>query len=249
MSPEESLSRLLGDWNGKNGTSFPAVPNLWLVTRSRREPDGTMNIEQQWIVESDYSLSGRRGNVIRQYRHSLFLRRKPPAPPLPGAQNKNSEAASMKCFRWVNVMARFDRLPIRGCLLSLLVVSNLQANDWQEISKNFNLAIYIRHRPDSAIEEVRGVGEFNATILVLKGVLADVGKYSEFMPYTKESRLLRPDTQVCYMLLKPPLVGSLDYTIRVHEELLKGADGGTIYHRVGILPIPMDLRRDPALLE
>ena len=136
----------------------------------------------------------------------------------------------MKCFGWVHVMARFDRLPIRGCLLSLLVVSNLQANDWQEISKNFNLAIYIRHRPDSAIEEVRGVGEFNATILVLKGVLADVGKYSEFMPYTKESRLLRPDTQLCYMLLKPPLVGSLDYTIRVHEELLKGADGGTIYH-------------------
>ena len=97
---------------------------------------------------------------------------------------------SMKCFGWVRVMARFDRLPIRGFFLSLLVVSNLQANEWQEISKNFNLAIYIRHRPDSAIEEVRGVGEFNAPILVLKGILAEVGKYSEFMPYTKESRLL-----------------------------------------------------------
>jgi hypothetical protein len=137
---------------------------------------------------------------------------------------------SMKCFGWVHVMARFDRLPIRGFFLSLLVVSNLQANEWQEISKNFNLAIYIRHRPDSAIEEVRGVGEFNAPIFVLKGILADVGKYSEFMPYTKESRLLPQDAQLCYMVLKPPLVGSLDYTIRVHEKLLTGAAGGTIYH-------------------
>src|ERR1700738_3876098 len=137
---------------------------------------------------------------------------------------------SMKCFGWVHVMARFDRLPIRGFLLSLLVVSNLQANEWQEISKNFHLAIYIRHRPDSAIEEVRGVGEFNAPMLVLKAILADVGKYSEFMPYTKESRLLPQDAQLCYMVLKPPLVGTLDYTIRVHEELSKSPDGQTIYN-------------------
>jgi hypothetical protein len=136
----------------------------------------------------------------------------------------------MKCFGWVHVMARFGRLPIHGFFLSLLVISNLQANEWQEVSKNFNLAIYIRHRPDSAIQEVRGVGEFNAPILILQGILADVEKYSEFMPYTKESRLLPQDTQLCYMVLKPPLVGALDYTIRVHEELIKRADGGTIYH-------------------
>ena len=137
---------------------------------------------------------------------------------------------SMKCFGWVHMMARFDRLPIRGFFLSLLVVSNLKANEWQEISRNFHLAIYIRHRPDSAIEEVLGVGEFNGPIFILKGILADVGKHSEFMPYTKGSRLLPGDAQLCYMVLKSPLVGSLDYTIRVHEELLKSANGGTIYH-------------------
>ena len=38
----------------ENGTSFPAVPNLWLITRSRKEKDGTERIERQWIVESDY---------------------------------------------------------------------------------------------------------------------------------------------------------------------------------------------------
>src|SRR4029077_11267012 len=74
-----------------------------------------------------------------------------------------------------------------------------------------------------------GIGEFHAPISVLRGVLADVAKYSEFMPYTKESRVLK-DAQLCYMVLTPPLVGSLDYTIRVHEELVKSPDGGTSYH-------------------
>ena len=136
----------------------------------------------------------------------------------------------MKFFRWVNVTTLVDRLPICGVFLSLLLVGNLYATDWQEVSKDFKLAIYIRHRSDSPIEEVRGIGEFNAPISVLKGILADVGKYSQFMPYTTESRVLPNDAQLCYMVLKPPLVGSLDYTIRVHEEELKNADGGTVYH-------------------
>jgi hypothetical protein len=126
-------------------------------------------------------------------------------------------------------MVLFKRLPICGILLSLVFVCNLQATEWQEVSRNSNLAIFIRHRIDSPIEEVRGIGEFNAPIQVLKGILADVSKYSEFMPYTKESRVLPKDSQLCYMVLRPPLVGSLDYTIRVHEELLNGHDGRSTY--------------------
>jgi len=95
-------------------------------------------------------------------------------------------------------MALANRLPICGVFLSLLLVGNLHATEWQEVSMKFNLAIYIRHRPDSRIEEVRGIGEFHAPISVLKGVLADVAKYSEFMPYTKESRVLPEDAQLCY---------------------------------------------------
>jgi len=136
----------------------------------------------------------------------------------------------MNHFRWANGIALVNRLPICGILFSLLILGDLHATEWQEVSKKVNLAIYVRHRSDSAIEEVRGVGEFNAPIVVLKAILADVSKYSEFMPFTKESRLLPQDAQLCYMVLKPPLVGSLDYTIRVHEELVKGPDGRTIYH-------------------
>jgi Polyketide cyclase / dehydrase and lipid transport len=136
----------------------------------------------------------------------------------------------MKLFGPLNVLTLVDRPLIYSVLLSLLVVGNLHGTEWQQVSKNSNLSIYIRHRADSPVEEVRGIGEFNAPISVLKGILADVAKYSEFMPYTKESRLLPQNAQLCYMVLNPPLVGSLDYTIRIDEELLKGTDGGTTYH-------------------
>jgi hypothetical protein len=136
----------------------------------------------------------------------------------------------MKAFGRVNLMTLIGRSPICGILLSILVVGDLHATEWQEVSRNTNLKIYIRHRADSPIEEVRGIGEFNAPIAVLKGILADVAKYSEFMPYTKESRVLPQNAQLLYMVLTPPLVGTLDYTIRVHEESLKGVDGAPIYH-------------------
>jgi Polyketide cyclase / dehydrase and lipid transport len=136
----------------------------------------------------------------------------------------------MKVFGCVNAMTLIVRLPISGVLLSLLVIGDLHASEWQEVSRNINLTIYIRHRTDSPIEEVRGIGEFNAPISVLKGILADVAKYSEFMPYTKESRVLPQDARLLYMVLKPPLVGTLDYTIRVHEESLKDVHGATTYH-------------------
>jgi hypothetical protein len=129
-------------------------------------------------------------------------------------------------------MESVDRLRILGVSLGLFVVlcaGNLQATEWQEVSRDMNLVVYVRHRADSAIEEVRGIGQFNAPVSVLKGILADVGKYSDFMPYTKESRVLPQDSKLCYMVLTPPMVGSLDYTIRVHEESLKGSDGGTVY--------------------
>jgi hypothetical protein len=136
----------------------------------------------------------------------------------------------MKVFGCINAMTLIVRLPISGVLLSLLVIGDLHASEWQEVSRNINLTIYIRHRSDSPIEEVRGIGEFNAPISVLKGILADVAKYSEFMPYTKESRVLPQDARLLYMVLKPPLVGTLDYTIRVHEESLKDVHGAATYH-------------------
>ena len=107
------------------------------------------------------------------------------------------EIMLMRILKWISLMLLLRGSPIRWVLLSLLLGGNLWATGWQEVSRNSNLAIYIRHRVDSPIEEVRGVGEFNASILVVRGILANVSKYSEFMPYTKESRVLPQDAQLC----------------------------------------------------
>ncbi|HKQ08985.1 MAG TPA: hypothetical protein VJ464_27940 [Blastocatellia bacterium] len=37
-----------------DGTSFPAVPNRWLVMRSNLDESGQRTVDKQWIVESDY---------------------------------------------------------------------------------------------------------------------------------------------------------------------------------------------------
>ena len=48
----------------------------------------------------------------------------------------------MKFFEWIKVM----RLPTCGVFLILLVVGNLHATEWQEVSRNFKLVIFVRHR-------------------------------------------------------------------------------------------------------
>jgi hypothetical protein len=106
----------------------------------------------------------------------------------------------------------------------------LFGEEWREVSKNPELTIYARDRSGSSLEELRAVGELNATAFKVETVLGEVSKYPEFMPYTKESRLLASDNQLCYMLLSPPIVGERDYTIRVSRESRKGEDGNTAYY-------------------
>ncbi len=124
---------------------------------------------------------------------------------------------------------RFERFTFSVLLLSLLTASCVFGEEWREVSKNSNLTIYARHRPGSSLEELRAVGEVDAPALKVDTVLGEVSKYPEFMPYTKESRLLAPDSQLCYMLLSPPIVGERDCTIRVSRESRKADDGHTTY--------------------
>jgi len=127
-------------------------------------------------------------------------------------------------------IVRSKRLSFGILLLSLLMTGFLSGEEWREVSKNPNLTIYSRHRSGSSLEELRAVGELDATAIKVETVLGAVAKYPEFMPYTKESRLIGQDDQLCYMLLKPPIVGERDYTIRVHRESRMGKDGATAYY-------------------
>lgn len=125
---------------------------------------------------------------------------------------------------------RVKRLSFGILLLSVLMAGVSFSEEWHEVSKTPSLTIYARHRPGSSLEELRAVGEVSATAVKVETVLGEVSRYPEFMPYTKESRVMASDDQLCYMLLNPPIVGERDYTIRVCRESRKGEDGATAYY-------------------
>jgi hypothetical protein len=125
---------------------------------------------------------------------------------------------------------QFKRLSFGVLLLGLQMAGSLFGEEWHQVSKNTRLTIYSRHRSGSSLEELRAVGELDATPIKVDTVLGEVSKFPEFMPYTKESRVLTSDSQLCYMLLSPPIVGERDYTIRVSRESRKGDDGSTAYY-------------------
>ncbi|MBV9656925.1 MAG: cyclase/dehydrase [Verrucomicrobia bacterium] len=104
---------------------------------------------------------------------------------------------------------------------------------WTEVLNRPDLRIATREKAGFTVKEVRAVGRIDAPTAVVRNVLADAEDYPQFMPYTKESRVLSRDpshhTLVAYARLSPPVVGQRDYTIRVTEESRHSADGGTIF--------------------
>ena len=105
---------------------------------------------------------------------------------------------------------------------------------WALVSKTEKLAIYSRLRKDSGIHEIKAVGLIESAPAVAKRVLDDTEEYPRFMPYVTESRVLsrKGDTFIGYQRLSMPFVSDRDYTMRIHCQTWRGADGGTCYcHR------------------
>jgi hypothetical protein len=137
----------------------------------------------------------------------------------------------------------FPSLPrgrLRGALAlaalgwSLIIGSASAApTDWQEVDRRDGLVISTRERPGSSVKEVRAVGTIDVPNWVVKNVIDDAQHYTDFMPYTAESRVLSRDperhTLVAYEKLTPPIVSPRDYTIRVYDEPRHAPDGTIIY--------------------
>ena len=125
---------------------------------------------------------------------------------------------------------RVKALSLCTVFFSLLVTGLVRGEQWKEVSNVPGLTVYARHRSGSALEELRAIGDLDAPVAKVQSIVAEVPKYQEFMPYTKESRALSSDDLLYYMLLDPPIVGERDYTIRVNRESRKAEDGGTAYY-------------------
>jgi hypothetical protein len=101
---------------------------------------------------------------------------------------------------------------------------------WSVAAKTEGIVIYNRARPGSDLKEVLAVGSFDASPEHVHRVLDDNARYQDFMPYTKESRVLKRegDTVWSYERISAPLVAERDYTVKITHEREQRADGSAV---------------------
>ena len=116
-------------------------------------------------------------------------------------------------------------------MLSLCGASGADEEGWKEVSKSGDITIFNRSRKGSDILEVKAVGVFDVAPIVVKRVLDDSDEHPKFMPYVAESRVIsrKGDTVIGYQRLSLPIISDRDYTMRIHFETRRCADGGTAY--------------------
>ena len=123
-----------------------------------------------------------------------------------------------------------------GTLLSplpALRAADSEGGAWMEVSRTDNLVVYNRERSGSSVKEIKGIGTIDAPNWVVKNVIDDAEHYAGFMPYVQESRVLARDaarhTTLAYAKVDPPIISPRDYTVLVHDESKKNADGSITY--------------------
>ncbi len=96
------------------------------------------------------------------------------------------------------------------------------------------VTVETRAIPGRDVKEVTAHGVVDAPPHVVRAVIADLERYSAFMPYVKESRILSRDAQGAVLNYQRlsfglPLVGDRHYVIRVAERRYRESDGRLSY--------------------
>src|SRR5262249_10657988 len=90
-----------------------------------------------------------------------------------------------------------------------------------------NVAIYSRPRPGSPLKEFKAVGQIDAPTYAVCAVIDDFLNYPKFMPFMRECRLIKRDSDsiVGYQRLSPKICADRDYTLRVWKRSWPASDG------------------------
>jgi hypothetical protein len=121
-------------------------------------------------------------------------------------------------------------LPALPMALLLLAADGAAGDGWKKVAESDGIVIQNRERPGSDVKEVLATGTFDAPPARVHKVLDDLGRYQEFMPYTKTSHVLKasPDVTITYERINAPLVDERDYTLRVTHEEKRLPDGSVV---------------------
>lgn len=98
-----------------------------------------------------------------------------------------------------------------------LPATGLAAPDWDRIADSKGVTVYSRPVEGSSIAEIKAHGVIDAPPATVLAVLADVGAYSDTMPHTKESKVLRREGNEiwAYSLITPPMIKPRDFCVKI----------------------------------
>lgn len=107
------------------------------------------------------------------------------------------------------------------------------AQEWETVATS-PFVIKVRPRPGTKAKDIWAEGELKASALQIQTVLEDQESYRLFMPYVKESRVVRPTDdggRLNYTRLDLPVVSSRDYICHVVTESKVAPDGTGVYQQ------------------
>ena len=118
-------------------------------------------------------------------------------------------------------------VPILVTGIAFPVVGAEAENGWQLAKQVNGVTIYSRPHAGSKLKEFKAIGEIDAGSKTVHNVIDDVEAYSNFMPYTKECRVLKKEDNsiITYQRLSPKIVSDRDYTIRIQKKSWPAENG------------------------
>lgn len=107
-----------------------------------------------------------------------------------------------------------------GARLSVLAAEPAPIDGWQFVKESGGIMLYSHPREGSRLKEFKAIGEIAASTRAVYRVIEDIDAYPSFMPFTKETRLIRRerDSIVAYQRLSSKICADRDYTLRVHKK-------------------------------
>src|SRR5436190_22223214 len=118
--------------------------------------------------------------------------------------------------------------------LATEIIQSPNPNDgWKFVKETGGISFSSRARAGSSLKEFRAVGEIDASSRTVHNVLDDVVAYPDFMPFTKECRIIKreADSLFAYQRLSPRIVSDRDYTLRIREKSWLAAGGFAYLNR------------------
>lgn len=123
-------------------------------------------------------------------------------------------------WRWLAALFVF----FGGTSLSIFAaessISTGTSEGWKLASNSAGIKLYTRPHIGSFLKEFKAVGEVDASSRTVHNVLDDVVAYPDFMPFTKECRIIKREGNafLTYQRLSPRIVSDRDYTLRIREK-------------------------------